>query len=180
MKLRKFIATTIRQHFNEQQILKENVNNVDQILDKINKKGQRSLTFDERQYLKQYNNKNIDSNLEKWLFSNDENTFDINDKKLLFDEFEDDEDIFYNQNKLKRIISKHLNKLPFVNNADWGGDYVWNIKSDNNFIGTFLCLGDDDLIVLERTLAGDEYSDKVIKNITNSKELYNFFLSLKK
>jgi hypothetical protein len=180
MELKKFITTTIREYLNEQQILNENINNVDQILDKINKHGQRNVSQDERTYLKQYNNNNINSDLEKWLFSDDENTFDSNGNKLLFDEFTDDEDILYNPKKLKRIITKHLNKKPFTNNADWGGGYIWNIKTDDNFVGTFLYLGDDELVVIKRTLIGDEYDDKEIKNITNSRELYSFLLSLKK
>ena len=181
MELRKFIATTIREELNEQRrILKESINNVNQILDKISKHGQRSLTQDERIYLNQYNNKNINKDLEKWIFSDDENTFDSNGDKLLFDEFTDDEDIFYNYEKFKRIITKHLNKKPFTNNADWGGGYVWNIESVNNFVGTFLYLGDNELVVLKRTLIDEEYNDEVIKNITNSRELYSFFLFLKK
>ena len=179
MEVRKFIATTIRGYLNKQQILKENINNVDTILDKITKNGQQSLTHDERTYLKQYNNNNINSDLEKWLFSEDDTTFDLDGNKLLFDEFDDDEDILYNHNKLKRIISKHLNKKPFTNNSDWGSGYVWDIKSDDNFIGTFLYLGDDELVLLKRTLRVDEYEDNIIKNITNSRELYRVFVSLK-
>jgi hypothetical protein len=178
--LREIIKTSIREYLNEQRILKENINNIDQILDKINKYGQENLTFDERIYLKQYNNNNINTDLEKWLFSDDENTFDSNGKKLLFDEFLDNEDIFYNEEKLKRVISKNLNKVPFTNNSDWGGAYVWGINSNNNFIGTFLYLDDNELVVLKRTLIDDEYNDELIKNITNSKELYSFLLSLKK
>ena len=180
MELRKFIQTTIREYLNEQQMLTENINNVDQILDKINKHGQRNLTPDERTYLNQYNNNSINKDLEKWIFSDDENTFDSDGNKLLFDEFTDDEDILYNHEKLKRVITKHLNKKPFTNNADWGGGYIWNIKKVDNFVGIFLYLGDDELVVIKRTLIGDEYDDEEIKNITNSIELYNFLLSLKK
>lgn len=169
----KFIKTTIREFLNE------NINNIDKILDKMNKHGQRNLTFDERTYLKQYSDKNIDVNLEKWLFSDDENTFDLDGNKLLFDEFDDDEDIFYNYNKLKRVISKHLNKEPFTNNADWGGSYVWNINN-NKITGIFLYLGDDELSVIERSIIDDEYNDEVIETITNSRELYRFLLSIKK
>lgn len=49
--LREIIKTSIREYLNEQRILKENINNIDQILDKINKYGQENLTFDERIYL---------------------------------------------------------------------------------------------------------------------------------
>lgn len=173
VKLRNFIATTIRQYLNE------NINNVNQILDKIRKYGQQDLTQDERVYLNQYNN-NIDKDLEEWLFSDDENTFDLDGNKLLFDEFTDDEDILYNRKKIIRVITKHLKKNPFRNNADWGGGYVWNLKTNNNFVGTFLYLGDDELVIIKRQMNDDEYEDEEIKNITNSRELYNFFLSLKK
>ena len=180
MELRKFLTTTIRQYLNEE-ILKENVQLFNKILDKINKEGERNLSYDEKIYLDQYVNKNIDLGLEKWLLSDDEDTFDMYGNKLLFDEFEDDEDIFYNRSKLKRIITKHLNKKPFTNDADWGGGYVWIIDSDNGFTGMFIYLGeDDDLVILKRTLVDDEYSDQVIKNITNSKDFYRFLLSLEK
>ena len=80
---------------------------------------------------------------------------------------------------MKRVISKHLKKKPFTNDADWGGGYVWNLKTNDNFTGTFLYLGDDELVVLKRMLVDDEYNDEEIKKITNSGELYNFFLSLR-
>ena len=112
MELRKFIATIIREHLNEQRlILKESINNVNQILDKISKHGQLSLTRDERIYLNQYNNKNINKDLEKWIFSDDENTFDSNGDKLLFDEFTDDEDIFYNYEKLIEDINNDTTEV---------------------------------------------------------------------
>jgi hypothetical protein len=95
MNLRKIIKNSIKKY------LTENINYIDVLLDKINKSGKESLSADENLYLKQYNNQNIDRNLEKWIFSNDELTFDDNDNKLLYDEFEDDEDIFYNENKLE-------------------------------------------------------------------------------
>ena len=180
MKLKKFITLTIDKYLNEQILLMENDENVDTILDKINKHGLQSLTGDERDYLDQYNNKNIDSGLENWLFSDDDETFDSYGNKLMYDEFAEDEDIFYNQNKLKRVITKSLNKAPFTNNADWGGGYVWNIDSNNKYTGTFLYYGDDELVVIKRNLVDDGYNDKLIKKITNSKELYDFFRNLKK
>jgi len=179
-KSNRFITNTMHKYLSKQKILIENINNIDQLLDKINKHGQKSLTQDEKLYLNQYNNNNIDKDLEKWIFSDGRNTFDSRGNKLLFDEFEDDEDILYNYEKLKRVISKHLNKKPFTNNADWGSAYVWNTQTNNNFVGTFLYLGDDELVVIKRTLVDDEYDDVELKNITNSKELYTFLLTLKK
>jgi hypothetical protein len=171
MKLRKLIETTIKDFVNE------NEENVNKILDKVNQDGRESLTPDEKTYLEQYSDNDIDSDLEEWLFSDDDNTFDSNGNKLSFDEFEDGDDIFYNTSKLKRVISNHLDKNPFSNNADWGGGYVWNLKKDDDFTGTFLYLGDDELVVLKRRLVGDEYNDEELKYITNSRELYKFLLS---
>lgn len=173
MKLRKLIETTIKNFLNE------NEENVNKILDKVNRDGRQSLTPDEKTYLEQYSDGKINPDLEEWLFSDDDDTFDLDDNKLLFDEFEDNDDIFYNTSKLMRVISKHLKKKPFTNDADWGGGYVWNLKTNDNFTGTFLYLGDDELVVLKRMLVGDEYNDEEIKKITNSGELYNFFLSLR-
>ena len=110
--------------------------------------------------------------------ADDDNTFDSDGNKLSFDEFEDGDDIFYNTSKLKRVISNHLDKNPFSNNADWGGGYVWNLKKDDDFTGTFLYLGDDELVVIKRRLVDDEYYDQELKSITNSRELYKFLLSL--
>lgn len=172
MKLRKLIEATIKDFVNE------NEENVNKILDKVNQNGRESLTPDEKTYLEQYSDGDINPDLEEWLFSDDDNTFDANGNKLLFDEFEDDEDIFQNTSKLKRVISNHLDKKPFTNNADWGGGYVWNLKKDDDFTGTFLYLGDDELVVIKRRLVDDEYYDQELKSITNSRELYKFLLSL--
>jgi hypothetical protein len=151
---------------------------VDKILDKINKVGLNNLSFDERTYLSQYNKNSINPNLENWLYSKQECTFDDNENKLLYDEFEEDEDIFYNHDKLKRVISKVLNKQSFTNNADWGGADVWGVKSNDNFTGLFIYLGEgDDLILLKRSLNEDEdYENEVLVTITNNKELNNVFL----
>jgi hypothetical protein len=170
MKLRKLIEVTIKDFVNE------NEENVNKILDKVSQDGKESLTPDEKTYLEQYSDGDINPDLEEWLFSDDDNTFDLNGNKLLFDEFDEDDDIFYNTSKLKRIISNHLDKKPFTNNADWGGGYVWNLKKDDDFTGTFLYLGDDELVVLKRRLVGDEYNDEELKYITNSRELYKFLL----
>lgn len=173
----KRIRTTFHDFVNEQ----NSIDNINELLDKINKDGIQSLTYDERTYLNQYNNNNIDTELEKWLFSDKEETFDSNSEKLLFDIFEEDEDILYNYDKLKRVITKHIGKKPFTNNADWGGAYVWNINSTDNYTGTFLYLGDDELVVIKRELENDdEYIDDIKENITDSKGLYKFFLNLPK
>lgn len=172
MKLRKLIETKIKDFVNE------NEDNINKILDKFNIDGQQSLTPDEKTYLKQYSDNNVNPELEEWLFSDDDNTFDLDGNKLLFDEFDEDDDIFYNTSKLMRVISKHLNKKPFTNDADWGGGYVWNLKNNDDFTGTFLYLGDDELVVIKRRLTGDEYDDEEIKYITNSRELYKFLLYL--
>jgi hypothetical protein len=174
MKLRKIIETTIKDFLNE------NKENVDLLLDKINMHGKQSLTFDERTYLKQFGEDNIDPGLEEWIFGDDDRSYDTDDNKLFYDEFEEDDDIFYNKSKLKRVITKHLDKDPFTNNADWGGGYVWRLKSNDDFVGTFLYLGDDELVVIKRTLDGDRYDDEEIKYIDDSRELYNFIRTLYK
>lgn len=169
--LRNIIKDSIKKYLNE------NTQLIDTILDKINKQGKTNLSFDELTYLEQHSNNKVDPNLEKWLLSNHELTFDDNSNKLLYNEFEEDEDLFYNTSKLKRIISNHLNKQPFTNNADWGANPVWNI---GNNIFLYLDLNDNQLVILKRTEIDGEYNDEIIKNITNSKELYNFFSKIKK
>lgn len=153
---------------------------IDIILDKINKNGHQSLSFDEKTYLKNYNNINKNTDFESWLCSSDDSTFSDVGDKLLFDEFEGDEDIFYNHKKLKRVLSKHLNQKPFSNNADWSGGYVWNVKLEDKFHGKFIYLGDDELLLLNRVLINDEYIDEIIKYITSPKELYYVLLNLKR
>lgn len=175
------LIETIHKYFSMQETpINENMDLIDSILDKISEKGQSDMSYDERIYLKQYKEGNINKDLEKWLLSDDELTFDMNGDKLLFDEFAEDEDILYNKEKLKRIITKHLNKNPFTNNADWGDGYVWNLKSTGNFEGVFLYLGDDELVVIDRVLVDDEYQDKLIKSIDNSTDLYKLIKSLNK
>jgi hypothetical protein len=161
-------------------VYESNYNLIDSILDKINKDGIQSLTIDERTYLQQHSDNKIDKGLESWLFSSHDSTFDDNGKKLLYNEFEEDEDIFYNTDKLIRVISHHINKKPFTNNSDWGGNYVWGISGDN-FIGMFLYFGDDgELLLLNRQLIDDQYQDDILKTIDNSNELYKVFLGFTK
>lgn len=106
----------------------------------------------------------------------------IMEKKLLFDEFEENEDIFYSQIKLKRVITKVLNKQSFTNNADWGAADVWALKSNDNFTGLFIYfVEDNDLVLLKRSLNEDEdYENEELQIITNNKELNNVFLKYKK
>ena len=154
---------------------------IDKILDKINKVGLSNLSFDERIYLNQYKENKINQGLENWLNSNEDDTYDENGNKLLYDEFEENEDIFNNYVKLKRVISKILNKQSFTNNADWGGADVWGIKTNDNFTGLFIYFGEDnDLVLLKRSLNEEEdYENEVIKTITNNMELNNVFKDLK-
>jgi hypothetical protein len=173
MKLREFISRIISEHFSESTNSDALINS---ILDKINISGKHSLSLDERTYLSQYHSNSIDKGLENWLISSDDETFNRNGEKLLYDEFEDEEDIFYSLDKLKRIITKHLKQKPFTNNADWGGSLVWNISDGDDYTGRFIVLGDDELIVLNRSVVGedeDEYEDEVVRDITNSRDLYN-------
>ncbi len=155
---------------------------VDIILDKINKEGKFSLSYDERTYLDQYSNNKVDKGLEQWLLNDEEETF-YDDKKTLYNEFEDDEDLFNNREKLIRIISNSLNKKYFTNSADWGGGYAWNIKTNDNFLGTFLYLSNDndELFLLKRTLINeDEYNDEILQNIQTSRDLYKVLRKIKK
>lgn len=150
---------------------------VNSLLDKINRSGKSELTSDELKYLNQYSNDNVDKDLEKWLLSKEDNTFDDEGNKLQYDEFDDYENIFINKNKLKRIIKKFLGK-PFTNNADWGGYLVWPI-SDNRFEGLFLLLSDDSVELLERELIDDEYDDNILMSAENGKEFYKIIMKIK-
>jgi hypothetical protein len=143
------------------------------ILDKINKVGLINLSYDERIYLKQLDRNAINPELENWLNSDEWYTYDNNGNKLLFDEFEENEDIFNNYVKLKRVISKILNKKPFTNNADWGGADVWGLRTNDNFTGLFIYLGEDDnLLLLKININKDEdYENDIKEIITDNNEL---------
>nr|WP_158009642.1 hypothetical protein [Tenacibaculum todarodis] len=136
------------------------------------------MSYDEKTYLKQYNSNSIDKGLEDWLFGKQEDSYDDNGNKLLYDEFDDSEDIFHNHIKLKRVISKVLNKHSFTNNADWGGADVWGLKTIDNITGLFIYLGDDeDFVLLNRRINEEEdYEDTVLQTITNNIELNVLFL----
>lgn len=176
MKIYEIVLNTVREY------LIENDQLINNILDKINKVGKENLSQDEKTYLNQYNKNIVNKDLENWLLNDDEDLLDITGKKILYDEFDEDEDIFYNIDKLKRVITKHIGKKPYTNNADWGGAYVWNIKSNDGFTGLFFYLDDEDedLVILKRTLIDDEYNDEIIKTIRNTKDLYRSILDYKK
>lgn len=152
--------------------LKENYDYINVILDKINKYGYHSLSRDEKTYLKQHSEDKVDTDLEKWLFNDDPLTFDKDENKTSYYEFDDDEDIFENEKKLIRIISKILKKEPYSNNADWGGGYAWNINDDNKFEGQFIYLGDDSLELIERYLDEDgNYETEILEYINDAEDL---------
>jgi hypothetical protein len=176
--LRKFISSRVKSYLIESHSKDFLLN---KILDKIHSNGLNNLSHDEKTYLKQLNDGNIDINLERWLLSDDEETFSYEDgHKLLYDEFESDEDLFYNYKKLIRVISKFFNKQPFSNSSDWGGSDVWSINSDDNFTGDFIVLMDDDLVLLNREIIDeDQYDDTVLYEINNVKDLNKVFSIIK-
>jgi len=161
-------------------LLNENKSLIDSILDKINKSGMSSLTSDERNYLKQIKNNNVDKGLEKWLLDDDDNTFDDSGNKLQYDEFNYDEYLFNNKSKLKRIIKNFLGE-PFTNNADWGGYLVWPI-GNNKFEGLFLIIDDDSdsVELIERKLVDEDYYDDIINSAANGEEFYNIIMKVMK
>lgn len=164
---------------NQFKLLVENNSLIDLLLDKINRSGKSSLTPDERKYLSQHSNDEVDQGLEKWLLSDDENTFDDEGNKLQYDEFDFDEYILNNKSKLKRIINKFLGK-PFTNNADWGGYLVWSI-GDDEFEGLFLIINDDSdsVELLERKFIDDEYEDNILMSAINGREFYKIIMKIK-
>ena len=157
---------------------------LDTILDKISKKGKEFLSKDEREYLNQQSQGKVDPNLERWLLSQDMEKFDpYTEEKLLYSEFKWDEDIFYNIEKTKRIISKALGSTPFTDSANWADAWVWDLDSKDGYTGKFLYLSieDEDLVVLKRIEGeGGHYEDEVILNIKNVEQLYKFLISQKK
>lgn len=158
-------------------IINESKSLEDKIYDKIKKKGQSSLTPDEKKYLKQLTNKEVDYELENWLMDDDEDTFDENGNKLKFDEFDFDEDVLLNPKKTIRVLTKHFGK-PFSNNADWGGGKVWSLQ-DDNYEGKFIYFGDDELVYLKRKINDeDEYEDDVLKTINDGRDLYKLIMKL--
>lgn len=165
--------------------IKENTTTLtNDLLDKINRDGINSLTQDERKYLDTQ-----DSDLGRWLMSDDDRTFDYDDtsygygKKLKYDEFEFDEDVLWNREKLIRVINKMLPKTkshPKSHGADWYGK-VWFLKEVSPNIGIYLHLGDDELEVIQRStiIDEDEVEDEILETITTGRELYKIFNMVK-
>lgn len=152
---------------------------VDTILDKINRDGMQSLSLDERLFLSQYDSDTVDINLYNWLTDTDM-SIDSDGNKLKYDEFDEDEDIFQNNDKLIRVINKFTHKKPFSNNADWGGGRVWAIDSEDNINGRFIYLGDDELVYMLRKTVDGEYEDTIISNIRTVKDLHKTFVDISK
>jgi len=153
---------------------------INSILEKINTHGINALSYDERIFLNQNSSNTIDPNLENWLTCKDEVTFDSSSKKLLYNEFEEGEDIFENPKKLQRIISNLLNIKPFTNNSDWGGALVWSLKAGNNFTGYFIYLCDNELVLLYRIInEGKVYVDTTLLEVIDVVTLNKLFLKVK-
>jgi hypothetical protein len=166
------------------EFINENVTTfTDELLDKISTHGIHSLTPDDRRYL----DDPTDEDLEKWIKSKSDYTFHDEDeehenyrKKLMYDEFEKDEDILYSKEKLYRIINKFLKVKPVTNNADWGGGYAWKLESDGDKT-LYLYHGDGELLLLSRSTTNEEdVDDEIIRYITNSTELYDILKHYRK
>ncbi len=151
------------------------------LLDKINRNGLHSLTSDERRYLDNPDNKD----LEKWLLNDSEDTYfpsysEYEGKKLKYDEFELDEDVLFNREKSIRVINKIVPKITTKINtksysADWYGR-VWFLKQVSPNVGIYLHLGDDELDIVQRTIVDDEdVEDEILETITIGRELYHGF-----
>lgn len=156
-------------------------NLINKILDKIQAVGFVNISPDEKDYLQQYNNKDINSGLENWLLNDSDETFDLETgKKLLYSEFEEDEDIYYNMEKLIRILTNFFKQEPVSNNADWGGGYAWYVKSrEGSNDKLYIHYVDDSLALVSKSTEEDEEAD-VIEYIDTPKELYKVLLNIKK
>lgn len=165
---------------NQFKLLLENKSLVDSILDKINRDGISSLTSDEKNYLKQLKNDEVDKGLEKWLLDDSDNTFDDEGNKLQYDEFDDDEYLFNNKGKLKRIITNFLGE-PFTNNSDWSGYLVWAI-GDNELEGLFLIINNDDEtveLIDRKVIDDDDYDDDILMSAINGRQFYKIIMKIK-
>jgi hypothetical protein len=147
------------------------------LLDKINRNGLHSLTSDERRYLENPDNKD----LEKWLLNDSEDTYFPSyseyEGKIKYDEFEINEDVLFNREKLIRVINKLVSKNTTKSNiksysADWYGR-VWFLKQVSPNVGIYLHLGDDELDIVQRTIIDDEVEDEILKVITTGRDLYH-------
>ena len=145
---------------------------VNSILDKINKKGKFSLSYDERRYLNMYKDGNIDKELENWLLYGD-NT-DIDGNLILFDEFEvDEKDILFNDEKVIRILKKKFGKS-VGGTAEWADGFVFPLGGNN-----FLIYTDNlELEIVNRIYNEelDEYDYKVIYKAEDN--YYSFYKAL--
>ena len=168
-----YIKIKFKSYINESSYNKY-TNYVDEIVDRINKNGRSSLTPEEKTFLAQYNSDSSDEKLYNWLID-DDRTVDNSGNKLMYDEFDFDENIYQNEDKLIRVINKLTSKKPFTNNADWNNGYVWNIDSTDNMNGYFLYLNDDELVFLKRITIDDETQDEIVYTASNGKELYQMF-----
>ncbi len=171
MDLKKIIKQIIKEEFNNNDTL------LNKLLDKINKEGKSALTTDEHEYLKQYNNNNIDKALENWLLDDSEDTINPNtNEKLMFNEFDFDEEVFYIKSKLKRIIKNHFGNPTFSPGADFDG-YAWKTKYKN----VYLFLGDDNLYLIKRLYNedGDVEDNDILETIISGKDFYKAVKKLK-
>jgi hypothetical protein len=145
---------------------------MDKILDKIQHMGINSLSNDERDFLSQHSKGAVDADLERHVNSNSE---------VGFDEFGEDEDIFEDINKLKRVISKVFGPEHKYTSSDFSGRAVWRVSGDLDD-GIFIFISDSDEIELFHRKYNEDTEENeynVLATSDDTKSLYNLMLKAK-
>lgn len=72
---------------------------------------------------------------------------------------------------IRAEVTKKLGR-PFSNNADWGSADVWPLSGDN-FVGYFIYCGDEETLLLKRSLEddGETYKDEELLTIESLEDL---------
>lgn len=92
-----------------------------------------------------------------------------------FDDEENDKNDITNHSEVLKTVAEKLGR-PFSTNADWGGANVWLLQGPDNFKGTFIYQGDDEVVVLNRVFdeENEENVDTVLKTFSSVDELEEF------
>lgn len=162
--------------------MEENILNI--ILDKINKEGEDSLTFDERIFLKQHGEGSVNPELVDWLLDEDDSYDNFGDKLQYYVFNRDELNPYQNIERTVNIINYNMGfDGEEHSDSDWGDSYVWLLKGDESS-GIFLVYDVEtpEIAIVKRTVDDDMgvYNNTDMETSRTVKTFYGLIENAKK
>lgn len=154
------------------------------ILDKINREGEDSLTFDERVFLKQHGEGSVNPELVDWLLDEDDSYDNFGDKLQYYVFNRDELHPYQNIQRTVNIINYNMGfDGEEHSDPDWGDSYVWLLKgNESSGIFLFYDVETPEIAIVKRTLDDDMgvYNNTDMETSRTVKTFYGLIDNAKK